>query len=50
MKPSWFSFDSSSSDCIFVSLINSVEKIPVSMKKAKISSLQEKDSISLLSQ
>ena len=39
MKPSWFSFDSSSSVFCFVSGMSSVEKIPVNMKNAKISRL-----------
>lgn len=39
MKPSWFSFEMSSSDLCFVSGMRRVEKIPVSMKNAKISRL-----------
>ena len=41
MKPSCFSPESSSSVCCFVSLMQSVEKMPVSMKNAKISSLRK---------
>ena len=40
MKPSCLSFDSSSSVSCFPSLSTSVEKMPVSMKNAKISNLQ----------
>ena len=40
MKPSWFSLDSSSRVCCFVSGKRSVEKIPVIMKKANNSRLK----------
>lgn len=39
MKSSWLSFDNISSVFWFVSGINSVDRMPVNMKNAKISNL-----------
>ena len=48
MKPSCLSFDSSSSVCILVSLMRRVEKTPVNIQKAKISSLRHLSSVRCL--